>query len=251
MMNHLMKKHQHMAVFRYIGGEEESEFVVNAGGRFLQIATRQHGSALQNFSEKCLGAMVFKPVPAGIKFRELKDSEKEKLNTHFNLMSYMPGTKVKALEDTTIKISMELYGQHTHPQWMTDILDSLHTNLETEIGDDPIIELEAAATPKTSTPKPSTKKTKDSRIILGVKKRAAPAGESNKSSKAARRAPSPVLNSPPSSPISSPSPSSSATYQYPLTREAGVQCELGDPPVRIEATVGLKTMMLSFVEKRN
>ena len=51
--------------------------------------------------------MVFKPVPAGIKFQELKKTEREKLNTHFNLMSYMPGTRVKALEDTTMKISQE------------------------------------------------------------------------------------------------------------------------------------------------
>ena len=176
MMNHLMKKHQHMAVFRYISGEEDSEFIVNAGGRFLQIATRQHGSALQNYSEKCLGSMLFKPVPAGIKFRDLKDCEREKLITHFNLMPYMPGTRVKALEDTTMKISLvEHYGQYTYPEWMTDILDSLHANLEIEeIRDDPRIELEgSAATPKTSTPKSSTKKSKDARIILDLKKRAA------------------------------------------------------------------------------
>ena len=70
LLSHLIKRHDHMALMRTNAGEDESEQIWNAGGKYLKLTIPACGSAL-TFAEKFAGAQSYAALPSQIHFRKM------------------------------------------------------------------------------------------------------------------------------------------------------------------------------------
>ena len=87
-----------MDLMRTHAGEDESEQIWNAGGKYLKLTIPACGSALKTFAEKFAGAQSYAALPYGIHYWIRTKAEKACLDEHIELLSHMPGAKAKVLE---------------------------------------------------------------------------------------------------------------------------------------------------------